>query len=550
LAGAPAFLTTPALAQTPPEPAPPAARVGISGERDLTLADAIALALENNPDISAARAGTEEATYSIASALGAFDTQFSLQSTFLRQVSPIASIIGGSPNGALTTQDMLVTPQMQGFVPAWGTNYQLSFTGHRQTSDNLFTILNPQYPSTLAFNITQPLFRGRRIDSPRHQIEVSRKNESLSDAQLRQRLMDITLQTELAYWDLVFARENVDVQLQGLDLASQQVESNRRLVQQGVGAPIDVVEAQTQVAASRQNVSAAQASLTRAENALKVLIVADRSSPLWPLALRPSTTSSAGSDDPTVDDAIRLALANRPELTQISLSAAVNESNTRFYRDQVKPQIDLVGSYTSSGLAGALIPLGPNPLTAGTQPLIDRINALSSLQGLLPLSLNGSTGGVPPGLTGGVGQSLSNLATQSFPTVQLGVRVALPFRNHTAGANLASSLVESRRLDVQRHQAEDNVEADVRNALQAVASARETLNAAVEVGNLSEQQYASEQRKFAAGTSTVFLVVQRQTALVTARSQRARAETDLSKSLAALGRATGQILAMHQIVTK
>ena len=467
----------------------------------------------------------------------------------MRQVTPIASIIGGSASGRLTSQDLLVGPRMEGLLPAFGTSYQVSFTSRRQASDNTFTTLNPQFPSALAVSITQPLLRGRRVDNARRQIEISRKNQELSDAQFEQRVMDVTLQAEQAYWNLVLARQNLEVQIDGLALASQQVESNSRLVEQGVGAPIDVIEARTQVASARQNVYAAQTQLTIAENALKVLMAADRSSPFWPVALIPSTRRRAPTPEPSLQEAVRRALAQRPELEQTAIVGATNEANTRFYRDQTRPQLDLIGTYTSSGLAGRTIDLGPNPLTSGLQPVFDRLNAISILQGLPPLDLGSDDQGsaVPPALIGGVNQSLSNLARQEFPTVEVGLRLSLPLKDRTAEANLASSLVEGRRLELQQRQVEDVIEADVRNALQAVASARASLDAATEASDLADQQYASEQRKFEAGTSTVFLVLQRQNALIALRSQVLRAEADLNRSLAALSRATGEILDAHQI---
>ena len=523
-------------------------RIGVFGERELSLADALAAVLENNVDIAVSRTGTEQATYAVAGAHGAFDTRLSFQSSFVRQVVPVSSIIGGSASGTLTQQDLLVGPRLEGFLPSLGTNYQLSFTSRRQATDNTFTTLNPQFPTALVLSITQPLLRGRRIDSARRQIEITKKNEELSEAQFQQRVMDVTLQAEQAYWDLVFARQNLQVQRDGLALASQQVDSNIRLVDQGVGAPIDVIEARTQLALARQNAYAAQTLLTRAENALKLLMAGDRSSPFWPVALLPSTTRREAGADPSLEDAVGRALARRPELTQTAIVNATNEANTRFFRDQTRPQVDLVGTYTSSGLAGRTIDLGPNPLTAGFQPLVERLNALSGLQGLPPLdTLGGSDASIPSLLVGGVGQSLSNLARQNFPTMEVGLRLSLPFRNRTAQANLAGSLIEGRRIQLQRRQIEDAIEADVRNALQAVSSARASLEAATEGSRLAGEQYASEQRKFEAGTSTVFLVLQRQNALIATRSQQARAEADLNRSLAVLSRATGEILRAHRI---
>lgn len=547
----------PAQAQTPAPVTPNAAtalppRVGVFGERELSLADALAAVLANNPDIAVSRASAEQAALSLQGAFGVYDPQISLQSSFVRQVAPVASIIAGTASGALTNKDLLVGPRVQGLLPTFGTSYQASVSARRQTTDNTFTQLNPQYPTALALSVTQPLMRGRKVDAARRQIELSRKNEDLTDAQFTQRVMDITLQAETAYWDLVFARQFLQVQVQGLELANQAVESNRRLVDQGVGAPIDVVEAQTQLANARQSVFAAQTVLTRAENTLKVLMAGDRSSPFWPVALQPTTPRREAGAETPLADAVTRALANRPELTQMAVAKASNEVNTNFLRDQTRPQVDLYGTYTSSGLAGRTIDLGPNPLTAGLTPLFERINTLSTLQGLGPLDSGGGSGGsgVPEFFVGGLAKSFWNLTKQDFPTVEIGVRVGLPLHDRTAQANLASSLVDARRIEVQRRQVEDYVEADVRNAMQSVASARASLDAASDASRLAEQQHASEQRKFEAGTSTVFLVLQRQNTLIATRSQRTRAEADLNRSLALLSRATGEILKVHQITAK
>jgi HAE1 family hydrophobic/amphiphilic exporter-1 len=250
----------------------------------------------------------------------------------------------------------------------------------------------------------------------------------------------------------------------------------------------------------------------------------------------------------SLEDALNTARANRPELMQASIAQDTQETETRFFGDQRKPQIDLVGTYLSSGLAGRMIPSGTNPFSFGTQPLIDRINALSAAQGLAALP-SFSTGGssISPALTGGLGRSLSNLAGMNFPTVEVGVRIALPLRNRTAEARYATAVAEGRRLRLRTEQLEIAIEADVRNAMQAVESARAGREAALQARTLAEQQYASEQRRFEAGTSTVFLVVQRQTAMISTRTQYARAEADLSRSIAQLNHATGQILSANQI---
>lgn len=534
---------------SPPDASPLPKRVGVTEEASIALADAIAQALKNNPDVGMARVAVEQATDNIAAAGGALDPQLSVQSSFQRQEVPVSSLIGGAASGKLTNEGLLFVPGVKGMLAPTGTRYDLSFTSRRQTSDNQFTTLNPQFPSELRLSVTQPLLRGVRVDEPRRQLDLAKQNATLSDAQFRQRIMDLTLQTELAYWDLSFAEQTLQIQLEGLELARNQVASNQRLVSQGLAAPIDVLEAQTQVAILRRNAFGAQTALTRAENALKTLMLPDTRSSLWASALRPST---APGEDPalgSLEESVSLARSSRPELAQAAIATATHEVDSRFFADQRKPEIDLIGAYSSAGLAGRVISAGPNPFTAGFLPLIERLNALSGLQGLAPLggfSLGGGST-VPAALTGGFGRSLSNLAGFGFPTLEVGVRIGLPFGNRTAEARYASSVAEGRRLRLRTEQLELAVEAEVRNALQAVESAKNAREAALQARTLAEEQYASEQRRFEAGTSTVFLVVQRQTAMIVTRTEYARAEVELSRSTAQLRRATGQILTAHQI---
>ena len=155
-----------------------------------------------------------------------------------------------------------------------------------------------------------------------------------------------------------------------------------------------------------------------------------------------------------------------------------------------------------------------------------------------------------PNLVGGYPQSLSNLIGQDYPTYRAGVRIALPLRNRTAEANLGRSLAESRRIQNQRAQAEQLIESDVRNATQALRSAEARLASAAATRSSAEQQYESEQRQFRAGTTTVFLVLQRQTELLAARGRELQAQTDLNKAIAAFQRATGNTLQANNVALR
>ena len=308
-------------------------------------------------------------------------------------------------------------------------------------------------------------------------------------------------------------------------------------VAQGVLAPIDVVEAEAQVKIYEQNVYAAQEEVTRTENALKTLMLPDRNAQLWSRALLPVTPVNLEAPRMLLSEAISMALENRFELAEVRTSKDINEINKRFYRDQTKPQVDLEVSYSSNGYAGTLSD-NDNPILNGLTSLERRVAELSTIAGLPVLPAN-TFNSIPADLQGGYGRALSNLLGQDNPTVRVGVRISLPLKNRTAKAELGHSLAEGRRLESVRAQTEQLIEAEVRNAIQRVRSVEASMAAAAAVRVAAEQQYTSEQRKFQAGMSTVFLVLQRQTDLIAARGRELQTQTDLNKAIAEFQRATG-----------
>ena len=157
---------------------------------------------------------------------------------------------------------------------------------------------------------------------------------------------------------------------------------------------------------------------------------------------------------------------------------------------------------------------------------------------------------VSPNLIGGIDQSFQNLFGNQYNNFRVGVQVNLPLRNRTAEGQLGRALVEGQQLATQREQLEQLIQVDVRNALQVVRSGEARLRASVIARDASEQQYQSERRKLDAGQSTVFLVLERQTALTVARANELRAQTELNKAIAELHRATGNALTTHQIVVR
>lgn len=525
-------------------------RVGVITEERISLDRALELALANNKDIEASRIDQQEADYTLMSAHGAFDPAFNGNGLFEKQITPVASTLGGSATGALLNRTWQLDPGFSGFTPWLGGHYETDFSNQRVFTDNTFITLNPEYPTSLNFQYTQPLWRGLFYDANRHAIDVAKKNRSLTDEQFRQRVMTVVAQTEQAYWELAYAYNNLQVQLQAVDIGRQQDESNRRQEEQGLLAPIDVVAAQTQLATFEVSAYNAQTALTRAENTLKTLILPSADSPLWSTALIPSTSVNTEAPLTPLADAVQDALAHRPEMAEVRLSREINEKDTRYYREQAKPQVDLVATYSRAGLAGPEVPPGPNPITGAFGPLIDRLNALSSNAGLPPINLGFGGSSAPALLVGGYGTSVGNLWAGNFPTTEVQLRISVPIRNRTAEANVGRSLAEAHRIQNQKEQVEQGIESDVRNAMQAMHSAGMALQSARIARESAEEQYESEQRQFRAGTSTLFLVQQRQSTMITARSQERRAEADMAEAIAMFEFVTASNLREHSVVLK
>lgn len=504
------------------------------------------MALENNKDIEVARANVKIAEFDLLGARGAYDPRFSTGSFYERIESPVSSFLSGGSNGSTTQSDYSGSARLEGLTPKLGGNYRIEFSSIRLTTNNQFSALNPQYPTALTFTYTQPLLRGLRFDNSRRQVEIAKKNLSLTDAQFRQRAIETITNVQRAYWDLVFALRSVQIHRDSVRVAKTQLDHNRRLVQEGQLAPIDIVAAEAQITTFEQNVYSALEEVSRSENNLKNLIAQNQQSPLWNEPLLPTDSVDLAAPDVSLPDALKTAMENRPELQQANVVHEINEIDQRFFKDQKKPAVDLVGSYGMVGLAGA-ISGGTNPFTESSVQLRAAVNKLLGNAGfdLLP---DPPLQTISPNLLGGYSQSVTNLLGNRFHNLRVGVQINLPLRNRTAEAQYGRSLVEAQRIATQREQLEQTIQVEVRNALQAMRSAEARLQAAVATRAANEQQLTSEQRKLDAGQSTTFLVLERQTALTATLGAELKAQTDLNKAIADLQRATGNALRVNSVV--
>ncbi len=537
--------SAPALAQQPTAQASklPVQRVGITGPPlTLSLQDAIAMALEKNRDIEIERANLDFSRGLLHRARGAFDPVFGAGPIYSSERIPVGSILAGGPSGALSQVSSGYNVQMDQYLP-WGTRYQFLFDNLRSTTSNVFTQLSPQYSTGMFFSLTQPLLRNFEIDSPRRELRLRVKNVGISEAQLRQRVIEVITLVQQSYWDLVFARRDVEVKQEAVNLAIAQREMNRRQVEAGTLAQVEIVAAEAEVQRRREELLLAIERVTQAENSLKQLLAESRTNPIWSQEVLPSDPQPPIVQLPGTQEAVETALVNRPEIEQLRLQVEQNQIDLDFFRGQLRPQVDLNVTYGRRGLAGT-VRSGDNPFTAQNQLLQNRVNELSTLAGLPPLPPP-DPGQLPAFLSGGYGQSLSNIFDKDFHSVQVGLIFQLPLRNRAAEGDLARGLADARRLAAFRDRVEQLIEAEVRNALQGVETARQRVEAARAARVASKEKLDSETRLFATGETTNFLVLTRQNEYSAARGAEVRALTDLNKAIANLHRTLGITLQEH-----
>lgn len=539
------------LAQTPaqeskqrdssPPQTPAAPRVGVDESRPLALTvfDAVKMALEQNREIEVERINVRQAEYDLFAARGATDISLGASTFYEHKTVPVGSLLAGGPNGSLTTKSLNYDFSAQKLLPT-GAQWSAGFTNARADGNSQFASLNPQYSTALNIQIRQPLLRNFSIDDVRRRIRIASRALDLSDSQFRQKAIDIIARVQRSYWDLVFALRDVQIQRESVQLARTQLAQNKRMVNEGSLAPIELVSVEAELEKRSENVLTAIEAVTRAENALKQLVLGDRESSVWNQPILPTDAPDLRAVSYALSDAVASAFANRPELAQNNLKQEVNKVDVKYFDSQTKPQVDLIASYTSTGLSGAPVSAG-NPFASTTILVLDRVNVLSGLAGIPPVV-------VPPGsqlpgfLLGGYGQSLSNLFSNDFRTFRFGLSLSFPLKNRTAEGQLGRAVAEGRKIGAQRKTLEQTIEVEVRNAVQAVETARQRVETARASREAAAKQSESEQRRFQAGLSTTYFVLERQNNLSAAQGRELKAMTDYSKAVTELQRVMGTTL--------
>ncbi len=529
-------------------------RVGIETMRtiSLTLNEAIRKALENNNSIEVARDDVRFQETQLRSQLGAYDTVLSLTPNYTRN----------STTGSSASNDLRLDAGVNKLFQRGGGSFQTFFnnsqTGSSSRSNTNFNQTSAlgntsgtTYFSNLGVSFTQPLFRNFKVDNTRRLIKIQRKRLQQSDADFRRQTIDVISQVQRAYWDLVFALRNQQNQLANVNLARENLRQIAVKIEAGASAPLARAEVETELATREGDLLSATQQVSTTENTLKTLLLRDASAPEWTQALLPTDTPVYSDEPIIVEDAIKDAFDNRPELRRLKLQRETNAIDIDFYKNQTKPRIDLVSSFSLGGLS-----LGSqntssfltNQFVGNDKTIIDSLNPLLRLNNL-PIITNSqiTVAGTPDYFNGGSFRAFRNLFRTDAPTYSVGITFAFPFRNTTAKANLAGARIQQQQTEASTRVQEQTVIAEVRNAVQAVETARQRVLTARRAQANAEIQLEGERSLFEVGRSTTFLLFQRENTLNNARNAGIRAETDYNKALSDLQRASSTTFRINNI---
>jgi outer membrane protein len=508
-----AALSSPVTAQPPapapspvqvPTPATPTAR-GLEPTgpaRPLSIDEAVKLALESNLGIQVERFNPELQDLNTAQILSNYTPVFGAGVFTQSQDNPPNSFLSGASD-TVSTDNFGFTSSVQKLF-TWGMDAAVAFDSGRSTSNNAFSSFDPTLEGNLAVTVVQPLLRNFKFDTIKQQLFQSRKNREIADVDLRQTVALTSQSVRLAYWDYVYAINALKVAQQTLDLAQESLRNTRSRVEIGTLAPIDIVQAESEVASREEAVILAEAQIGQAEDQLRSLIYDPKEPDFFNIRLEPTDQAPFVVQEVDVTAAVQNALRDRTDLVAARKRLEITDYNVRYFRNQALPFLDARLDYNSTGLGGTQLVRDPNSPE------------------------------FPPPVIGEINRSYSDVIADifgfNFPTWRLSLNVTYPIGNSNADASLARTRIEKTQAETSLRQLELTIATQVRDAGRQLVANAKRVEATRAASLLAERRLEAEEKKFAAGMSTSFEVFQAQRDLALARSNQLRAVLDYTQS--------------------
>jgi outer membrane protein len=541
------------------------------GKLELSLQDAVELALENSMDIAVQRyipwfADTDIlATEAGSQPLGIpgaeirqsfanipflnYDPTLASQISYDDRKTPINNPLT-SGTGATTTTGASVTSHSSQYLNtlsegfSTGTTASVQWNNTRGSTSSLFNFFNPDVSSSLIVTVQQQLLNGFGRFANRRNILISKNNRKLADYVFEQQAITTITSTITAYWELVFARANVSVEQQAVATSQRLYGDNRKQLEIGTLAPLDVTRAEAQLALDQQNLIIAQTTKLNDEQILKNAISKDPLAPnLINVEIIPTdkATPPVPTEAPSFQDAIKIAFQKRPELLEQQLNIANADIDARATAIALRPILTLFAQYSSQGLAGDSA-INGTPTTSAGAEIVDANGA--PIPGFFePFISTPVVGKNEQGFTTAQSQIFHN----QFPAYTAGLNLTLPFRNRAAQATNQHAILTLRQIEAQMQQLKNAAVVDVRTAYITLQQDREQVASASEQRKLQQETFDAEQKKYQLGASTVYNVILTQRDLVSAQGAELRALANLLEAKAQYERAVGISLDVNRV---
>ncbi|HUC54429.1 MAG TPA: TolC family protein [Candidatus Cybelea sp.] len=553
---------------------------------ELSLQDAIELALENSLDIAVRRyypwisdAGLLNAQAG-NSGFGTPGVQISASTTnpnpfsfFIQNFDPLITssagvaditvpinnpFTSGAGTSSTTGVASVVTHSAQ-FTNQYsqtfqtGTNLTVNWNNTR-SSANIANFFNPNVTSSLSVSISQPLLNGFGKQIWTRNIRIAKNNRLIADWDFAQQAITTITNTITAYWELAYARENVKVNQQAVEVAQKLYEDNKKQLEIGSLAPLEVTRSESEVATDTQALVLAQTIQLQDEQNLKNFISKDPLAPnIINVEIIPTDKPSqpANIESASFEDAVKEAFAKRPELQEQIYNLKNAEIDVRATKNALLPSLTANAIYQSNGLAGNATLFG-TPTTVGNPlaPIVDANgNPITVDVGgvATPIFEPTSTAPVAGHVQQGFGTAQSQIFHNRFPEYIGQLTLTLPLRNRSAQAFHARALLLQRQLETQERQLRNAALLDVRNSYIALRQDRAQVAAASKARELQQQTFDAEQKKYQLGASTTYLVIQTQRDLIAAQGTELRALANLEEAKASYERAVGRTLEVNHV---
>jgi outer membrane protein TolC len=474
--------------------------------RRISIDEAVKLAMEQNLGIRIQRfdPGIQDTgiAFSQAQWRPNFSTTVNRQSQTQASTSSISGGATQVQNGTFATGIGLAQT-----LP-WGGSYTANWNSSRFTTTSLIQSFSPQLSSNLNLQYTQPLLRNFQIDTIRQQVAVSKKVRDLSDINLDSIVTQTLRNVRNAYWDLSYSINNLKAQQESLALSRQSLKDNQKRVEIGTMAPIDIVQAQAEVATNESSVIVAEAAIKQAQDNLRALILDPATPDFWNVVFDPSDAAAFDERAIDIDAAVRNAMDRRSDIRAAKNALEQSNINIKYYANQIKPDVNANIGYNPVGIGG-------------TQ--LSNVDFAAIAAGLTPNRTVISDRGF--------GSVLGDVFQSQYPTWTFGVTIGYPLGANTAHANLARVKLEYEQAQATLKNQQLQVVTQVRSAARNVKTNQQRVQSARASRELQEKKLEAEEKKLAAGMSSPFFVVQAQRDLSLARTVEIQAISDYNKSL-------------------